>query len=274
MLSGSEMGLDRRPRPSYAAGMGRRGVPIGDPSRWVFNRLVEDYRRRPPYPEGMVDRLAALAGPGGRVADLGAGVGHLAVPLARRGLRVAAVEPAEAMLAALREAAAAAPGRIEPVHAAAEETGLEGASFDLVLVADALHWIDAQRGGAEMGRLLAPGGALAVVEAEPEASPFMAALGGLLSRANPREPPPPAARRRQLLALAGATAAPAERFAQVALLDDPGLEALLRSLTHVGPALGPEALAGLLEEARRLAERHGGARWARALTLTWGRRRA
>jgi len=254
--------------------MGRRGVPLTDPSRWVFNRLVEDYRRRPPYPDGLVDRLAALAGPGGRVADLGAGVGHLAVPLARRGLRVWAVEPAEAMLAALRAAASAAPGGIEPVHAAAEATGLSAGSFELVLVADALHWIEAERGGAEMGRLLAPGGALAVVEAEPEASPFMAALGALLARANPRDPPPPAARRRQLLALAGATPAPAERFAQAALLDGPALEALLRSLTHVGPALGPAPLAELLAEARRLAEVHGGALWARSLTLTWGRRRA
>jgi predicted RNA methylase len=68
----------------------------------VFNRLAEDYRRRPGYSTGLAERLLALAGgPGARVADLGAGTGHLALPLARLGARVHAVEPARAMLAAL-----------------------------------------------------------------------------------------------------------------------------------------------------------------------------
>jgi hypothetical protein len=47
---------------------------------------------------------------------------------------------------------------------------------------------------------------------------------------------------------------------------------VLRSLSLVGPALGPPALAGLLAGARRAAERHGGALWAREISLTWGRR--
>lgn len=250
--------------------MGRHGIPPSDAGRWVFNRLVEDYLARPPYPPALVERLSALAGPAGRVADLGAGTGHLALPLGRRGLRVDAVEPAEAMLRALSERAAGLP--VRPVHAAAEETGLPPGAYALVLIADALHWIDPALAGEEARRLLAPGGAVAILEAAPAASPFMDDLSALLLRFNPRLPPPPSGRRAQLLSRCGAGRATAEVHIQEARLDGPGLAALLRSLSHVGPALGPERLQTLLAEARALAERHGGARWARTLKLTWARR--
>jgi len=251
--------------------VGRRSASLADPSRWVFNRLAGDYPARPPYPAALVERLAEAAGAGGRVADLGAGTGHLALPLAARGLRVTAVEPAAAMLEVL---AARAPPGLLTVHAPAEETGLPAAAFDLALVADALHWLDPEQAGREVGRLLAPGGAVAVVEATPAATPFMEAVGALLAAANPRRPPPARDRLRQLLALARAEPGPAERFASAVALGEEELRAVLRSHSHVGPALSPAALASLFEAARELSRRHGGARWERVLTLTLARRRA
>ena len=66
---------------------------------------------RPPYPADLVDAIAALArsrsGGPSRVVDIGAGIGHLALPLAQRGLEVVAIEPAASMLARLEAAAAA-----------------------------------------------------------------------------------------------------------------------------------------------------------------------
>lgn len=250
--------------------MSRRDVPLSDPSRWIFNRLAADYRRRPPYPPALAGRLLALAGgPGARIADLGAGTGHLAIPLARLGARVHAVEPARAMLDALAADAAGLP--VVPVHAAAEETGLPAASFDLVLLADALHWVEAERGGREIGRLLAPAGALAVVVPAFADTPFLRALGELVAVANPkaRPRPPPVAR---LCAAAGLPPPEAETLEDEVLLDDEALDAVLRSLSYAGPALGPEALARLLAEARALARAHGGARWRRILTLEKTRR--
>jgi SAM-dependent methyltransferase len=246
----------------------RRTISVEEDGRWVFNRLAADYAARPGYPEGLVARLAALAGGAGRrAADLGAGTGLLAVPLARAGLAVDAVEPARAMLAAL---GAGVPG-VTPIHAAAEATGLPGGAFDLVVLADALHWTDAARAGREAARLLRRGGAVAVVEPRFAPTPFMAALADLLEAANPK------ARRAPLplglfFSHAGATREPAERFEQVEPLDPGRLDAVLRSLSLVGPALAPARLARLLDEARGLAEAAGGAAWSREIVLHWARR--
>ncbi|BDG04836.1 class I SAM-dependent methyltransferase [Anaeromyxobacter oryzae] len=248
--------------------MSRRAVRPADHARWVFNRLAADYRLRPGYPDALLARLLALAGgPSPRVADLGAGTGHLALPLGRLGARVAAVEPAREMLAAL--AAEAGPS-VVPVHAAAEDTGLPAAAHDLVVLADALHWIDPERGAREAARLLAPGGVLAVVTPRLAATPFLDALAARIARANfkARPAPPPVG---LLFSTAGMPAPAAERFDDAVSLDEARLAAVLRSLSYVGPALGPAALDALLADARALAAKHGGAVWAREITLWWAR---
>ncbi len=274
------------------ARMGRRTVRLEEEGRWVFNRLAAHYRARPPYPPALVDRLAALAReavsrtaarPAGAlpaVAELGAGAGHLALPLASRGLRVAAVEPARAMLGMLAEARSetSAPaadglgqvGEVAPVHATAEATGLPGAAFDLVVLADVAQWVNPERTGIEAARLLAPGGALALVEATFAETPFMTGLAALLAGANPRSRGSPPGAARQLLAL-GTGGAPVreERFRQEAALGERELGAVVRSFSYAGPALAPEALEALIACAWALARPLGAAPFERELTLRW-----
>ena len=243
---------------------------MDESGRWVFNRLANDYRARPGYPPPLVDRLAGMAGVGGGVVDLGAGTGLLAVPLAARGLPVQAVEPAEAMLALLGEAASGLP--VTCVHAAAERTGLPAGSASLVLLADAVQWIEPEAAGREAARLLLPGGAVAVVEPRVGGDPFSDGVAELLARANPRARPRSPARVSQFLDAASVRNRVVESFRHEELLDPPRLDAVLRSISLVGPALGPGPLSGLLSEARSLASRCGGATWTREVRLTWGRR--
>jgi len=251
--------------------VGRRGIRVGEDTRWVFNRLADVYRHRPGYPDALVARLVELAGgPGRQAADLGAGTGHLALPLARAGLRVSAVEPARAMLDELTRLATVAGLSLDAVHAAAEDTGLPAGAFGLVFYADAAHWVDPERAGHEVARLLRPDGVCAVIEASLGHTPFLDDLTALLSETNPKaRRPSRKAATRQILALARPGRRPSvEHFSHDVTLSPEALEGTLRSLSFVGPALGPEAVTQLLESAKALAVKHGGALWRRDLVLT------
>lgn len=253
----------------YTLTMGRRATRVAEEDRRFLNRLAEDYAQHPGYPPQMVERLVALAGgPGCRIADLGAGAGHLALPLARRGACVLAVEPASEMLRVL--AAQAGQSAVVPVQARAEHSGLPARSCDLVVLADALRWVDPELAGRESARLLDPGGVVAVVEARLASTPFLDALSRLLASAGGRSPTSPPGRLARLLAGAGCRPHATERFRHEEKLGPARLDAVLRSLLSRRSA-GPPA--GLLEEARRLAAAHGGAVWRREITLTWARAR-
>ena len=124
---------------------------------------------RPAYPGEAVAALidAARSGRGAHApgwdgplhaADIGAGTGKMTELLARAGLLVDAVEPSEAM----RAQASAIEG-VTWHDGVAEETGLPNDVYDIVVFAQSWHWMDKARAGLEAARILAPGGALAIV---------------------------------------------------------------------------------------------------------------
>lgn len=145
-----------------------------------FTGRAADYRQgRPPYPDPVVDTLERHGlVPGSLVADIGAGTGAASLLFLRRGYRVIAVEPNEDMRrAALASSIDARPGT-------GEDTGLPSASVDLVLCAQAFHWMDQPRAWAEFLRIARPGGFIALLwnNRVRSGTPFLDELEQLLKR--------------------------------------------------------------------------------------------
>lgn len=112
---------------------------------------------RPGYPAESVDWLLPE---GARdAADIGAGTGKFTGLLLDRGVKVTAVDPSTDMLAQLR----LAHPRATAMEGTAEATGLPGAAFDVVSVAQAWHWCDPVPASTELARILQPGGVLGLV---------------------------------------------------------------------------------------------------------------
>ena len=156
---------------------------------------------RPAYPDEAVAALvdaarrargADASGRGGplRAADIGAGTGKMSESLARAGLLVDAVEPSEAMRAQASS--------IEGVtwhDGVAEWTGLPNDLYDIVVFAQSWHWVDSERAGLEVERILAPGGALGIVWNQMDVSiPWVHRLTRIMRSGDvhrPDKPPTP-----------------------------------------------------------------------------------
>lgn len=82
--------------------------------------------------DATVERMVELAGAGGRVLELGAGTGRLAVPMVTAGLHVVGVDASAAMLARLRQRDA--DGLVESILGDINEQLPDG-TFDAVLIA-------------------------------------------------------------------------------------------------------------------------------------------
>jgi ubiquinone/menaquinone biosynthesis C-methylase UbiE len=146
-----------------------------------FDRAAEDYERaRPDYPAEAVawlaDRLGLRAGR--TVLDLAAGTGKLTRLLLGTGARVIAVEP----VAGMRERLAGVLPADDLLEGTAEAIPLADGSVDAVTVAQAFHWFDGDRALAEIHRVTAEGGRLAVVyNRRPLEDPLQTGLEAIMA---------------------------------------------------------------------------------------------
>lgn len=143
-----------------------------------FDKSSEHYvRARAEYPPEMTDTIVSLAGltPSSKLLDVGCGSGQATMEFVARGYQVVAIDPAPNAIKLLAERAA------EFSNLTAMTTTLEAfhpdESFDLILCAQAFHWLEPNRVSPQIADLAAPGGHIAllwhmqdVIPASPQAA--------------------------------------------------------------------------------------------------------
>jgi len=131
--------------------------------RLVFGEVAEQYdRARSSCSDGLVDDVVAYAGvhDGDRVLEVGCGTGKATVLFAARELRVLALEPDPDMAAIARRNCSHLGVTVE--NASLEEWHAAPGSFEVLMSAQAWHWIQPEIRLAKAHDLVVPGGALAL----------------------------------------------------------------------------------------------------------------
>jgi ubiquinone/menaquinone biosynthesis C-methylase UbiE len=124
-----------------------------------FSGHAARYRdARPTYPAELWQWLASQCAEHKTVWDAACGNGQAAIALVEHFDDVFASDASHAQIAH-----AIAHPDIQYRHEPAEECGLSDATADLVVIAQALHWVDRGRFYAEARRVLKPGGVIAAV---------------------------------------------------------------------------------------------------------------
>ncbi len=138
--------------------------PDYDPRRFRAN--VPFYARyRLGYPDSLIDRISRSAElePGDAVLDLGAGPGLLAIPFARAGMAVTAVDPEPGMLAELREATAGQAITVDMRRGSSFDMPKGIGPFRLVTIGRAFHWMNRPATLEMLDGVTGEGGAIALV---------------------------------------------------------------------------------------------------------------
>jgi SAM-dependent methyltransferase len=132
----------------------------------VFDEIAAEYdRRRPAYPDELIDQACQVAGIGSndQVLEVGCGSGQLTCALVTRGLHVTALEPGKSLIALARQNLEGA-GAVEFVNAQFEDALLPREQFQAVFSASAFHWVDPRVSWQKAADVLVLGGTLVLVQ--------------------------------------------------------------------------------------------------------------
>lgn len=127
---------------------------------FALDDVVAHYPLRPPYPEGVVERLRSAAS----VLEMGCGTGELSRRLAPTAERVEAVDPSGVMLAMAQSLPGGDAPNLHWTQSTAEEFGYAD-RYDCILTPLSLHWMDWDVVLPQFARALRPGGFLGILTA-------------------------------------------------------------------------------------------------------------
>lgn len=230
-----------------------------------FSKTAKDYgKHRAGFPDEFYERLRAkgIVAAGMRALDVGTGTGTLARGLAMRGCEVVGLDRSAPLMEQAAELDREAGVNVKYVIAAAEETALPPASFDLLTAGQCWHWFDRPRAALEARRLLKPRGRIVIAHFDwiPLPGNMIEATEKLIEKHNPkwrlggRNGTYPAWQTD--LAAAGFQDIETSSFDIDAIYSHEAWRGRIRASAGVGASLTPEAVAVFDEELRAmLAER-------------------
>lgn len=149
-----------------------------------FSGKAEVYETyRPSYPQELIDYLSSYLSHQGKslnsctIADIGAGTGKFTRLLLERGFQVIAVEPNLDMASKLQKLVYEFPNQLTIQLASAEQTGLNENSIDMIVCAQAFHWINEAEARVEWKKILKRDGSAALIwnQRDTQATSFMQA---------------------------------------------------------------------------------------------------
>jgi SAM-dependent methyltransferase len=239
---------------------------------------------RPAYPDRVYRVLAERCGlrPGARTLEIGPGTGLVTRKLVAAGAVVTVVEPDPGLAGYLAKALPSVVVRAEPL----EEAALPAETFDLVVAATSLHWVDQRIGLNKLGACLKPDGWLALwwtLFRDPgQPDSFAEAVEAILGPATrgafdePGRPPfqlDEEHRRRDLAEWAGLIDVQAEQMRSTCTLSSQQARALYGSMATV-LRRSPTEQERLLDAIEQLAaDRYGGVVERRFMTALYTGRR-
>lgn len=128
-------------------------------TEWDYTTLADAYLKRPDYSDAAIDAMLIIAGAekGDKICDVGAGVAHLTLILAERGMDVTAVEPNDAMRANGIKRTASLPN-VRWYEGTGEQTGQAIRSYDMVTFGSSFNVCDRSAALKETASILKPHG--------------------------------------------------------------------------------------------------------------------
>lgn len=147
-----------------------------------FNGRVNNYAiYRPSYPVALIDDFMKKLHMQKKntsqivIADIGAGTGKFTELLLERGYSVIAIEPNLEMISKLNQLKERYPHSLDVIVASAEHTRLSAKSVDVIVCAQAFHWVDTEQAQKEWISILKDDGFVALIwnQRKVDASLFM-----------------------------------------------------------------------------------------------------
>lgn len=129
-----------------------------------FDGIARSYDTyRPAYPQALVEKIITAAGlvPGSRIVEVGSGTGKSTRLFAHHGFNILCIEPG-ANLAAVAAASLQDDPGVTFAHRRFEDWDPAGQHFDLLIAAQAWHWVPKEAGFPKAAHVLKANGVLAI----------------------------------------------------------------------------------------------------------------